>query len=165
MVVFKRRSSRLRVSSAAIALLTGLVPLTAAAQATPDRIDAIERHIYQLEGELNALKRELGATRQQLQRSRRETAQAREQAERAAGRNAIFLTGRLHFDIGDYLDYKPGSKFATVQNLNSGVNARRARLGVLGRFMRDWDYTFIFDFGGSSDGYPPTVGALASGLE
>jgi len=48
--------------------------------------------------------------------------------ESADGRNAIFLTGRLHFDVGDYLDYKPGSRFARVQDLNSGVNARRARL-------------------------------------
>src|SRR5258707_7751218 len=94
-----------------------------------------------------------------------ETGPARFGIESADGRNAIFLTGRLHFDVGDYLDYKPGSKFAAVQDLNSGVNARRARLGVVGRFMRDWDYTFIYDFGGSTDGYPPTTGALPSGLE
>ena len=94
-----------------------------------------------------------------------ETGPARFGIESADGRNAIFLTGRLHFDVGDYLDYKPGSKFAAVQDLNSGVNARRARLGVVGRFMHDWDYTFIFDFGGSTDGYPPTTGALPSGLE
>jgi len=94
-----------------------------------------------------------------------ETGPARFGIESADGRNAIFLTGRLHFDVGDYLNYKPGSKFAAVQDLNSGVNARRARLGVVGRFMHDWDYTFIYDFGGSSDGYPPTSGALASGLE
>jgi phosphate-selective porin OprO/OprP len=85
--------------------------------------------------------------------------------ESADGRNAIFLTGRLHFDVGDYLDYKPASKFASVQDLNSGVNARRARLGVVGRFMSDWNYTFIYDVGGSTDGYPPTTGALPSGLE
>ena len=94
-----------------------------------------------------------------------EAGSARFGIESADGRNAIFLTGRLHFDVGDYLDYKPGSKFAAVQDLNSGVNARRARLGVVGRFMNDWDYNFIFDFGGSTDGYPPATGALPSGLE
>jgi phosphate-selective porin OprO/OprP len=94
-----------------------------------------------------------------------ETGPARFGIESADGRNAIFLTGRLHYDIGDYLDYKPGSKFAAVQDLNSGVNARRARLGIVGRFMHDWDYTFIYDFGGSSDGYPPLTGALSSGIE
>src|SRR5262249_36979721 len=74
------------------------------------------------------------------------------------GRNAIFLTGRLHFDVGDYLDYRPGSKFAAVQNLNSGFNARRARLGVTGKFAGDWAYSLIYDLGGSSDGFPPTSG-------
>src|SRR6185437_3118504 len=70
--------------SAAIALVWALMPFAAAAQSsTPDRIDAIERHIRQLEGELQVLKRELGATRQQLRQSQRETAQARAQAQQA----------------------------------------------------------------------------------
>jgi phosphate-selective porin OprO/OprP len=85
--------------------------------------------------------------------------------ESADGRNAIFLTGRLQFDVGDYLDYTPASHFAAVQDLNSGVNARRARIGVIARFMRDWDFNLIYDLGGSGDGFPPDPGALASGLE
>jgi phosphate-selective porin OprO and OprP len=85
--------------------------------------------------------------------------------ESADGRYSIALTGRLHFDAGDYLDYHPQSRFASVQNLNSGVNARRARLGVVGKFAEDWNYTFIYDFGGSSDGLPPTAGAPSSGIE
>ena len=193
--------------SAAIALLSALVPIAAAAQSTtPDRIDAIERHIRQLDGELQALKRELGATRQQLRQSQRETAQARAQAqqtlpathqaptvvavappppppppkpaphavetaahrfglESADRRNSIFLTGRLHFDVGHYADFQPDSRFAAVQNLHSGVNARRARLGVTGTFAGDWNYTFIYDLGGSSDGFPPTPGAPSSGIQ
>jgi len=85
--------------------------------------------------------------------------------ESADGRNAIFLTGRLQLDVGDYLDYTPASRFAAVQDLNSGANARRARIGVIARFMRDWDFNFIYDFGGSADGFSPDPGALASGLE
>jgi phosphate-selective porin OprO/OprP len=80
--------------SAAVALLTALAPAVAAAQSTtPDRIDAIERHIHQLEGELQQLKRELGDTRQQLRQSQRETAQARAQAER---REAPETMARVH---------------------------------------------------------------------
>jgi phosphate-selective porin OprO/OprP len=71
--------------------------------------------------------------------------------ESADGRNSIALTGRLHFDVGDYLDYNPQSRAATVQNLNSGVNARRARIGVTGKFAGDWNYNLIYDFGGSTD--------------
>ena len=199
-----------RGRAGAIALAVALLPIAAAAQTTaPDRIDAIERHIQQLEGELQRLKRELGATRQQLRQSQRETEKARAQALRAVpapsepsgsvivaapspsppgpppkpaphvvqtegnrfglespdGRNSIFLTGRLHFDVGDYLDYRPGSKFAAVQNLNSGVNARRAGLGVTGKFAGDWAYSLIYDLGGSSDGFPPTSGAPSSGIQ
>ena len=94
-----------------------------------------------------------------------EAGSARFGIESADGRNAIFLTGRLQFDAGDYLDYRPGSRFAAVQDLNSGVNARRARLGVVGRFARDWDFTLIYDLGGTADGFPPDPGARTSGIQ
>ena len=94
-----------------------------------------------------------------------EAGSARFGIESADGRNAIFLTGRLHLDVADYLDFQPGSRFAAVQALNSGVNARRARIGVVARFMRDWDFNLIYDLGGSGDGFPPDPGALVSGLE
>jgi phosphate-selective porin OprO and OprP len=85
--------------------------------------------------------------------------------ESANGRNSIFLTGRLHFDVGDYLDYHPDSKYATVQDLNSGVNARRARLGVTGKFADDWLYTLIYDFGGSTDEGPGGAGTTSGGIQ
>src|SRR3989440_13052979 len=83
MPVFVRFQGQRIGRSAAIVLVSALVPAAAAAQSTtPDRIDAIERHIRQLEGDLQILKRELGATRRQLRQSQRETAEAREQAQR-----------------------------------------------------------------------------------
>lgn len=85
--------------------------------------------------------------------------------ESADGRNSIFLTGRLHFDVGSYLDYQPGSRFAAVHNLNSGVNARRARLGVTGKFAGDWAYTLIYDFGGSTDMGPGGAGTATGGIQ
>jgi phosphate-selective porin OprO/OprP len=85
--------------------------------------------------------------------------------ESADGRNSIFLTGRLHFDVGSYLDYQPGSRFAAVHNLNSGVNARRARIGVTGKFDSDWAYTLIYDFGGSTDMGPGGAGTTTGGIE
>jgi phosphate-selective porin OprO/OprP len=85
--------------------------------------------------------------------------------ESADRQNSIFLTGRLDFDVGDYLDYHPDSKFASVRDLNSGVNARRARLGVTGKFEGDWQYSLIYDFGGSNDEGPGggTTGGVTSG--
>jgi phosphate-selective porin OprO/OprP len=203
---------------AAVALLAGFSPVVANAQASSDRIDAIERQIQALQSQLQALKHELGDTKQKLRQSEAETRRAKAEAqaanrtatralatpppppaapqplppgphltqtvypavnppnpqyptgfpgnrfgiESADGRNSIALTGRLHFDMGDYLDYHPGSKFASVQDLNSGVNARRARIGVTGKFAGDWAYTLIYDFGGSTDNAP---GAAGSGIQ
>src|SRR5215469_1874900 len=85
--------------------------------------------------------------------------------ESADGQNSIYLTGRLHFDMGDYLDYHPASKFASVQDLNSGVNARRARIGVTGKFAGDWAYTLIYDFGGTTDEGPGGGGVTTGGIQ
>jgi phosphate-selective porin OprO/OprP len=74
-----------------VAICTYAVPAAAAAQSSPiDRIEAIERQIRGLQGELQQLKGELGLAKQQLRQSRSETQrtqdqlrQAREAAERA----------------------------------------------------------------------------------
>lgn len=73
----------------------------------------------------------------------------------ADGANCISITSRLHFDVGGY-DYHPNTAATSPQQLNDGVNARRARIGVLGTFMNDWNYALIYDFGGSSDGFGGT---------
>ncbi len=66
--------------------------------------------------------------------------------------NCISITSRLHFDAGEY-SYHPNSKATNPQRLDNGVNARRARIGVLGKFFGDWNYALVYDFGGSSDGF------------
>jgi phosphate-selective porin OprO/OprP len=68
----------------------------------------------------------------------------------ADGANCIELTSRLNFDFADYLRVKPTAP-GGVSNLQSGVNARRARIGVIGKFLNDWNYGLVFDFGGSTD--------------
>jgi phosphate-selective porin OprO and OprP len=67
--------------------------------------------------------------------------------------NCIAFTGRLHLDAGTY-SYSPNSSHSPAQSLNSGVNARRARIGVIGTFMGDWNYALVYDFGGTTDGTP-----------
>jgi phosphate-selective porin OprO/OprP len=78
----------------------------------------------------------------------------------ADNENCISITSRLHFDAGGY-DYRPNGPATSPQGLNNGVNARRARIGVVGKFFGDWNYSLIYDFGGSSDGFG---GAVAGGL-
>jgi phosphate-selective porin OprO and OprP len=72
--------------------------------------------------------------------------------------NCISLTSRLHFDAGGY-DYRPNTANTNPQRLDDGVNARRARIGVLGKFLGDWNYFLYFDFAGSSDGFAGTASA------
>jgi phosphate-selective porin OprO/OprP len=72
--------------------------------------------------------------------------------------NCVALTSRLHFDAGGY-DYRPNSTNTKPQRLDDGVNARRARIGVIGKFLSDWYYALIYDFGGSSDGFASTASA------
>src|SRR6266446_7532597 len=83
----------------------------------------------------------------------------------ADNRNCIAITSRVHFDGGGY-DYHPNTPATTPQRLDDGVNLRRARIGVLGKFGGDWNYALIYDFGGSSDGFASTasVGGTAVGF-
>ena len=69
--------------------------------------------------------------------------------------NCVAITSRLHLDVGGY-DYRPNASATAPQRLDDGVNVRRARIGVLGKFMGDWNYALIYDFGGSSDGFAST---------
>ncbi len=84
----------------------------------------------------------------------------------ADGRNSIAITGRVHWDVGDYMNVDPKNSHVGPTQLNSGQNVRRARLGVTGKVAGDWNYALIYDFGGSTDngpGTPGSTGATATG--
>src|SRR5258706_6793405 len=75
----------------------------------------------------------------------------------ADNQNCIAITSRVHFDGGGY-DYHPNTPATVPQRLDSGENVRRARIGVIGKFLEDWNYALIYDFGGASDGFGGTAG-------
>src|SRR5258706_5438640 len=62
----------------------------------------------------------------------------------ADNQNCIAITSRIHFDGGGY-DYHPNTPATTPQRLDDGGNLRRARIGVLGKFMEDLDYALVYD--------------------
>jgi phosphate-selective porin OprO and OprP len=79
----------------------------------------------------------------------------------ADGANSIELTGRVHFDTGFYPGYTAAEgvgPYGAGKKPQSGVNARRVRLGVVGKFLDDFNYALIYDFGGSTDATPTTTG-------
>ena len=69
----------------------------------------------------------------------------------ATGDNTVELFGRLQVDTGGYTNYNPGPETLDRKGLSDGVDLRRARIGVIGTFMSDWHYAFVYDFGNSSD--------------
>jgi phosphate-selective porin OprO and OprP len=79
----------------------------------------------------------------------------------ASGDNTVELTGRLHVDTGGYLRYTPGAATLDQKGLASGIDLRRARIGVTGKFLGDWNYALIYDFGNTSDSLNPN-NALAN---
>ncbi len=84
----------------------------------------------------------------------------------ADGQNTVSLVGRVHWDVGDYMNVDPRNTLTGPTQLNSGENVRRARLGIQGKVLGDWNYALIYDFGGSSDngpGTPGSTGATATG--
>jgi phosphate-selective porin OprO/OprP len=77
------------------------------------------------------------------------------------GLNCVSITGRIHFDGGGY-DYHPSTAATVPQRLDNGVNARRARIGVVGKFLGDWNFGLVYDFGGTSDGFGGTASAAGT---
>ena len=69
----------------------------------------------------------------------------------ATGDNTVELFGRLQVDAGGYTGYNPAPMTLDRKGLSDGVDLRRARIGVIGTFMTDWHYAFVYDFGNSSD--------------
>jgi phosphate-selective porin OprO/OprP len=127
------------------------------------QMDRLESQIQQLQQQLQGMREQVTTTQQQVQKSQDDMKKVQSDVSNvpkvtfangrpgwvsADGQNSVQLTGRLHFDIGDYLSVsRPGSN----QSLQDGANARRARIGILGKVMGDWNYALVADFGGSSD--------------
>lgn len=68
------------------------------------------------------------------------------------GNWSIGPTGRIHFDVGGFLNQEPegstGPGTTAGGKISSGVNVRRARLGIAGKAMGDFTYSLILDAGG-----------------
>jgi phosphate-selective porin OprO/OprP len=140
----------------------------ATSQSTLDAIKAQQAQIDYLKQQLEAMSSKLQQL-QATQATEAKTAAAPAPApkvvqsatnkfalESADGQYSIGLTGRIHADVGDYMNYDP-HKTTSPQDLNSGFNLRRARIGVVGKAAGDFTYGFIYDAGGSSDATPAGI--------
>lgn len=67
----------------------------------------------------------------------------------ADGRFTANIKAILMFDAGKYFQSSNLPASVVNRDLNEGTNFRRARIGLDGRLFRDFDYSFIYEFGGS----------------
>jgi phosphate-selective porin OprO/OprP len=130
---------------------------------TQAQMERMEQQIRELQQQLQTMREQMNTTQEQVQKTQTQVdtspkvtfTNGRPGWTSADGQNSFQLTGRLHYDIADYLSASRGSAAGGPTNsLQSGVNARRARIGVLGKVAGDWNYALIADFGGSTDATP-----------
>jgi phosphate-selective porin OprO/OprP len=127
------------------------------ALADDDRLQKLEDELHKLESEIAQLKQAQSASPELPKLIESPTHQFGLSS--ADGANSIAVIARFQLDAADYVK-------SPTTPLDSGVNARRARLGIGGTFMNDWSYRLIYDFGSSADSLTPGVaGAPTSGVE
>lgn len=68
------------------------------------------------------------------------------------GMNCVAITGRIHLDTAAYSFSPKSTPGTSPQSVNDGINARRARLGLIGTYNKDWEYGLVVDAGGTTDG-------------
>ena len=72
----------------------------------------------------------------------------------ADGRFTANIKAIVMLDVGNYFQDDDLPAAAVGRDLNNGANFRRARFGVDGKLFRDFDYSIIYEFGGSGQEDP-----------
>ena len=167
----------LRTALTSAALLAAY-PAAAQTSSVNRQMQSLQSQIQQLQQQLQSLQSQVNDSQDAAQKAQQDAAQAQAAAAQAKPtangaivtmspgnrpgictadlQNCIELTSRLHIDLGDYLNVHP-QQSTGPHSLTSGIDARRARIGVLGKFAGDWNYALTFDFGGSTDAAPTST--------
>jgi phosphate-selective porin OprO and OprP len=143
--------------------------LKAQIEAMKKQIAAQQEALEALEAQVRDVKVSSGA---QFAESQRQAAEAPKLQVKDArptfvsgdGKYSVSLRGRFQFDYANYiqdpaggpanLDFRRGSfgdatEAVRARDLNDGTNFRRAQFGLEGKLTDDWNYSFIYEFGGS----------------
>jgi len=132
------------------------------------RLDALERRNSELEQQVQALKAkteagEATARKDAAGATKVTLANGRPTFASGDGRFTASLRGVFQLDAAHYdqrapgplaTDFRRGSlgdagEADHARDFSDGANFRRARLGIEGKAFGDWDYGFLYDFGGS----------------
>jgi phosphate-selective porin OprO/OprP len=131
------------------------------------RLDALERRNDELEQQILDLKSQTAAGTQALRAEVHATTvnlnNGRPTFASGDGQFTASLRGVFQLDAAHYDQARPGplatdfrrgsfgdaSEADHARDLNDGANFRRARIGIEGKAFGDWNYNFLYDFGGS----------------
>lgn len=131
------------------------------------RLDALERRNEELERQLQELKTQTAAgdqaIRKDLGATKTTLANARPSIASADGKFTASFRGMIQLDAARYdqdaagplaTDFRRGSlgdaaEADRARDFADGTNFRRVRFGLEGKAFGDWDYNFLFDFGGT----------------
>ncbi|HEY2751917.1 porin [Phenylobacterium sp.] len=114
------------------------------------RLDALERHNEELEAQIADLKAQSAAQVQQVRDTQAAqptvtVSNGRPTFTSADGSSKLAVRALVQFDAASYSE-EPRT---AANDLGSGTNFRRARLGVDGTAFKDWNYALWGEFGGS----------------
>ncbi len=138
-------------------------PTTPLTQAQRDAlITQLSERLTELEAQLADLKQSSAAEVADVRRVQSEGVQVtlangRPTFATADGAFRASIRGLIQFDAATYLQDDDLSADAGVQDLSSGANFRRARIGVEGTAFRNWNYAITYEAGGA--------GVESSGLQ
>jgi phosphate-selective porin OprO and OprP len=114
------------------------------------RIQALEEQLRDLAAQIADLKSSTVSAvddlRAQTSANAVTLANGRPTVATADGQQRFAVRGLVQFDAAKYNEQGDP---AVVNDLSSGTNFRRARLGVEGAFAKDWNYNLTGEFGGS----------------
>ncbi|WP_332767502.1 OprO/OprP family phosphate-selective porin [Phenylobacterium sp.] len=143
--------------------------MAAADEATDARIRALEEQLALLQGQIADLKQSttnnIAAVRSDATTTTVSLANGRPTIATSDGRFTASFRGVFQLDAAHYdqrapgplgTDFRRGSFGDAVENdrardLNDGANFRRARIGIEGKAFGDFEYNFLYDFGGSGN--------------
>ena len=113
------------------------------------KVDALQQQVRDLSAQVADLKAGTASrfadTQKQISAVAPTLKDGRPTLTTADGAFSASLRSIVQLDAGAYEQDKPASQV----DLSSGSNFRRARFGMDGKLFTDWDYSFLYDFGGS----------------
>lgn len=143
--------------------------LASADEATDARIKALEEQLALLQGQISDLKQStasnIAAVRKDTAATTVSLANGRPTFSSADGRFTASLRGIFQLDAAQYdqgapgplaTDFRRGSFGDATENdrardLGDGANFRRARIGIEGKAFGDFEYNFLYEFGGTGN--------------